>query len=142
MVDARVALLLYGAVVMNDLPLLDRWGMRRIFGWLRVAELHDLRAMAAGAGRAHGFRSSTPCCGVWPSWRTRRCTHLREIHSSGSWQTAQPKRLRLWLFRLLAKLTAHARRTYLRLLRGEPVRQRLLAELRALDHAIPPRVPV
>ena len=36
---------------------------------------------------------------------------LRENFLSGSWRTAQPKRLRLWLFRLPAKLTRHARKT-------------------------------
>ena len=66
---------------------------------------------------------------------------LRENHLSGSWRRAQPKRLRLWLFRLPAKLTAHSRKTYLQLLRDEPVRRRLLAALRALNHAIPPPVP-
>lgn len=66
---------------------------------------------------------------------------LRENHLSGSWRRAQPKRLRLWLFRLPAKLTAHSRKSYLQLLRDEPVRQRLLAALRVLNPAIPPPVP-
>ncbi len=66
---------------------------------------------------------------------------LREHYLSGSWRKAQPRRLRLWLFRLPAKLTTHARKTYLQFLRGEPVRSRLLAALRALNHAIPPPVP-
>ena len=62
---------------------------------------------------------------------------LRDNHLSGSWRMAQPKRLRLWLFRL----TAHSRKTYLQLLRGEPVRRRLLAAMRALHHGILPPVP-
>ena len=66
---------------------------------------------------------------------------LRENHLSGFWRTAQPKRLRLRLFRLPAKLTAHARKTYLQLLGDEPVRRRLLAAMRTLDQAIPPPVP-
>ena len=66
---------------------------------------------------------------------------LRDNHLSGSWRTAQPKRLRLWIFRLPAKLTAHSRKTYLQLLRGEPVRRRVLAALRALGYGIPPPVP-
>ena len=66
---------------------------------------------------------------------------LREHYLSGSWRTAKPKRLRLWLFRLPAKLTTHARKTYLQLLRSEPVRGRLLAAMRALRHGIPPPVP-
>ena len=66
---------------------------------------------------------------------------LRQQFLSGSWRTAQPKRLRLWLFRLPAKLTTHARKHYLQFLRGEPVRLRLLAALRALNHSLPPPVP-
>ena len=63
---------------------------------------------------------------------------LREQFLSGSWRTAQPKRLRLWLFRLPAKLTTHARKVYLQFLRGEPVRPRILVTLRGLNDAIPP----
>ena len=66
---------------------------------------------------------------------------LREHFLAGSWRTAQPKRLRLWFFRLPAKLTTHARKVYLQLLRGEPARGRLLAALRVLNHGIPPPLP-
>ena len=66
---------------------------------------------------------------------------LRDSHLSGSWRTAQPRRLRLWLFRQPAKLTAHSRKSHLQLLRGEPVRRCLLASLRALNQGIPPPVP-
>ena len=38
MVEARVVLLLYGGGVMNDLPPLERRGVRRIFGWTRVPD--------------------------------------------------------------------------------------------------------
>ena len=66
---------------------------------------------------------------------------LRQHFLSGSWRTAQPKRLRLWLLRLPAKLTTHGRKSYLQLLRDEPVRLRLLTALRGLNHDIPPPVP-
>ena len=66
---------------------------------------------------------------------------LRKHFLAGSWRRAQPKRLRLWLLRLPAKLTTHARKHYLQFLRKEPVRSRVLAALRALEHAIPPPVP-
>ena len=36
MVELWVALLLYGGGVMDDLPLLERRGVRRVFGWARV----------------------------------------------------------------------------------------------------------
>ena len=66
---------------------------------------------------------------------------LRQHYLSGSWRKAQPKRLRDWLLRIPAKLTTHARKVYLQFLRGETVRSRLLAAMRALDHAIPPPLP-
>ena len=66
---------------------------------------------------------------------------LRRHLLSGSWRTAQPKRIRLRLLRLPAKLTTHARKDYLQLLRGEPVRRLLLGALRGLNRAIPPPVP-
>ena len=65
----------------------------------------------------------------------------RQHFLSGSWRTAQPKRLRLWLLRLPAKLTTHGRKSYLQLLRDEPVRLRLLTALRGLNHDIPPPAP-
>lgn len=68
--------------------------------------------------------------------------HMLRLHFlSGSWRTAQPKRIRLWLLRLPAKLTTHARKHYLQLLRGEPVRRHLLDALRRLNRAIPPPLP-
>ena len=84
---------------------------------------------------------ATPCCGASPSWPTRRCTPCANTSSPAPGGTAQPKRLRLWLFRLPAKLTAHARKDYLQFPRGEPVRSRLLTALRGLNRAIPPPVP-
>lgn len=66
---------------------------------------------------------------------------LRERCLSGSWRKAQPRRIRLWLLRRPAKLTTHGRRDYLQLVRGEPVRGRLLAAQRVLRHGVPPRLP-
>ena len=66
---------------------------------------------------------------------------LRTTALSGSWRTAQPKRLRLWLFRLPAKLTRTSRKAYLQLPKSEPVRLRLLAALRRLG-GLPPPAPV
>ena len=63
---------------------------------------------------------------------------LRTTALSGAWRTAQPKRLRLWLLRLPAKLTRHARKTYLQLLNTEPARARLLIALRRLGGLSPP----
>lgn len=62
---------------------------------------------------------------------------IRTTALSGRWRAAQPKRLRAWLFRLPAKLTTHARKHYVQLQRGEPLRQTLLAALRRLGTGPP-----
>jgi len=67
---------------------------------------------------------------------------LRSTALSGSWRRAQPKRLRLWLLRLPAKLTGHARKSYLQLPKDDPARSLLLGALRKLLHGLPPPVPV
>ena len=38
MIEVWIALLLYGGGVIDDLPLLERRGVRRIFGWIRVPD--------------------------------------------------------------------------------------------------------
>lgn len=65
---------------------------------------------------------------------------LRSTTLSGSWRRAQPKRLRLWLLRLPAKLTGHARKSYLQLLKDDPARATLLGALRRLAPGLPPPV--
>ena len=67
---------------------------------------------------------------------------VRSTALSGSWRRAQPKRLRLRLLRLPAKLTGHARKSYLQLLNDDPARSVLLAGLRRLVHGLPPPVPL
>jgi len=63
---------------------------------------------------------------------------LRSTALSGSWRRAQPKRLRLWLLRLPAKFTGHARKAYLQFLNDEPARPLLLGALRKLAPGLPP----
>lgn len=65
---------------------------------------------------------------------------LRTTALSGSWRYAQPKRIRLWLLRLPAKLTLHARKTYLQLLKHDPARTRLLLALRRIGQGLSPPV--
>ena len=49
MVEAWVVLLLYGGRVLDDLPLLDRRGIRRLFGWTGLPDHHpDLRSAGQG----------------------------------------------------------------------------------------------
>ena len=67
---------------------------------------------------------------------------VRSIALSGSWRRAQPKRLRLWLFRLPGRFTGHARKSYLQLLHDDPARSLILRALRSLVHGLPPPVPV
>lgn len=66
---------------------------------------------------------------------------LRTTLLSGSWKTAQPKRLRLWLLRLPAKITEHSRKLYVQLLKTEPARARLLVALRRIGQGLPPPAP-
>lgn len=63
---------------------------------------------------------------------------IRTTALSGGWRRAQPKRLRVWLFRLPAKLTTHARKHYVQLQRAEPLRRELLQALRRIGTG-PPR---
>jgi hypothetical protein len=62
---------------------------------------------------------------------------IRTTALSGSWRRAQPKRLRVWLFRLPAKLTVHARKQYVQLQRTEPLRRELLQALRRVGTGPP-----
>ena len=48
---------------------------------------------------------------------------VRTTALSGGWRRAQPERMRAWLFRLPGKLTRHARKTYVQLVREEPLRK-------------------
>ena len=50
-----------------------------------------------------------------------------------AWQSAQPKRLRAWLFRMPAKLVRHARRWTVQLSRGEPLKEVLDGAVRSLQ---------
>jgi hypothetical protein len=58
---------------------------------------------------------------------------LRTTTLTGRWRRAQPNRLRHWLLRLPAKLTRHARKEYVQLMRREPLRKLLLSALRAIN---------
>jgi hypothetical protein len=55
---------------------------------------------------------------------------LRTTALQGAWRRAQPNRIRTWLFRLPGKITRHARKLYVQLLRREPLRPLLLQALR------------
>jgi hypothetical protein len=66
---------------------------------------------------------------------------LRTTTLQGSWRRAQPHRLRTWLFRLPAKLTRHARKQYVQLVRDEPVRPLLLQALRRTAQLRAPPAP-
>ena len=52
MVEVWVVLLLYGGRVLDDLPLLDRRGIRRLFGWTRLPDPNHVRTLAAPRRRA------------------------------------------------------------------------------------------
>jgi hypothetical protein len=58
---------------------------------------------------------------------------------SGSWRRAEPNRLRNWLFRIPARLTSHARKSYVQLVRDDPLGQMLQRALRRLEALGPPQ---
>jgi len=62
---------------------------------------------------------------------------IRTTALSGNFRRAQPKRLRTWIFRLPAKLTSHARKQYVQLMRQEPLRKPFLLALRRLGTGPP-----
>ncbi|MDT8442393.1 MAG: hypothetical protein RQ723_12140 [Desulfuromonadales bacterium] len=51
MVEVRVVLLLYGGRVLDDLPLLERRGIGRLFGWVRVPDPTSFGRWLRRAGR-------------------------------------------------------------------------------------------
>jgi hypothetical protein len=56
-----------------------------------------------------------------------------------SWRCAEPNRLRNWLFRMPARLTTHARKHYVQLVRDEPLGALLQRALRRLEALGPPK---
>ena len=67
---------------------------------------------------------------------------VRTTALEGKWRRAQPATLRAWLLRLPARLTTHARKRYVHLLKTEPMRKPLLKALRQLAGLDPPRTRV
>jgi len=63
---------------------------------------------------------------------------IRTTALTGRWRRAQPERIRSWIFRLSAKLTRHARKTYGQLQRSEPLRAEPLHALRSTAHLTAP----
>lgn len=58
---------------------------------------------------------------------------LRSRAFPPAWKSAQPKRLRAWLFRMPAKLVRHAHRLAVQLTRGEPLADVLRGAMRSLQ---------
>ena len=67
---------------------------------------------------------------------------VRTTALNGDWRRSQPARLRVWLFRLPARVTTHARKRYVQLGREEPLRDLFLSALRRLGGLAPPRTRV
>jgi len=67
---------------------------------------------------------------------------VRTTALTGDWRRSQPERLRVWLFRLPARVTTHARKRYVQLGHEEPLREIFLSALRRLGGLAPPRTRV
>jgi hypothetical protein len=66
--------------------------------------------------------------------------HTVRTHGlTGDWSRAEPNRLRNWLFRMPARLTTHARKHYVQLVRDEPLGALLQRALRRLEALGPPK---
>lgn len=66
--------------------------------------------------------------------------HVVRTHGlTGGWSRAEPNRLRNWLFRMPARLTTHARKHYVQLVRDEPLGALLQRALRRLEALGPPK---
>ena len=150
MTEVWIVLLRYGGRVMDDLPLLTNiGGIHALTAWRlynkgavveqRIEELGQLWAGRQAVDHTGGNAL------LWSlavmAYQTLHTLPCANTSSPARGGTAQPKRLRLWVFRLPAKLITHARKDYLQFLRGEPIRSRLLNALRGLNRAIPPPVP-
>ena len=69
MTEVWIVLLLYGGGVMTDLRLLDRRGVRRIFGWVRVPHPTTFGRLAEEVGRDHGPAAGRGAVGDPPGKR-------------------------------------------------------------------------
>src|SRR5690606_26473121 len=99
-------------------------------------------------------RSSASSASATPPSTTSTATHYSGASArsptssctpSGPWPcpvtgAAQPKRLRLWLLRLPGKLTGHARKSYLQLLRDDPVSPLIIGALLCHRGGLPPPI--
>ena len=130
------------ADVLTNIPGIHALTTWRMYNAGAVVEhrIEELGQLSAGKTAVNDLGGDALLWGL--SAVTYQTLHtLRRHFLTGSWRTAQPKRIRLRLIRLPAKLTTHACKTYLQLLRAEPVRLRTLAALRGLNHDIPPPTP-
>ena len=69
MTEVWIALLLYGGGVIDDLPLLERRGVRRIFGWTHVPDPTTFGRWTNAAPRRAG--AAPPIIRLWCSSRRR-----------------------------------------------------------------------
>ena len=130
------------AHVLTNIPGLRALTACRRYNDGAVVEQRIEELVQIGAGRpAVDDLGATHCCGRWRPLPLSSCKSFAPSVFAGSWRSAQPDRPRTWLFRLPAKLIRQARKQYVQLPRGEPVRLLLLQALRRTQGLRAPPAP-
>lgn len=119
--------------ILSNIPALDplaTWRLynRGTFVEQRIKELYQLGFGRTAVDDLSGNATLASLSGL-----AYEMVHmLRTTALSGEWCVAEPERLRTWLFRMPAKLVAHARKKYVKLSHGEPLGDLFLGALRSL----------
>ena len=127
------------AYVLTNLPGLHALSAWRLYNRGAVVEnrIEELVQLGAGA-TAVDDRGGNALLWSMTALAYQLQHVLRTQALSGRWRRAEPKRLRSWLFRIPARLTTHARKQYVQLVREEPMGAMLLRALRRIEAIGPP----
>jgi len=130
------------AYVLTNLPGLHAISAWRLYNSGAVVEsrIKELVQLGAGATAVDDLGGNQLLWGMTVLAYQVQHT-IRTQGLSGSWRRAEPNRLRNWLFRMPAKLTAHARKRYVQIMREESLGDLLLRALRRME-ALGPPLPV
>jgi len=130
------------AYVLTNLPRLHAVSAWRLYNSGAVVEsrIKELVQLGAGATAVDDLGGNQLLWGMTVLAYQVQHT-IRTQGLSGSWRRAEPNRLRNLLFRMPAKLTAHARKRYVQIMREESLGDLLLRALRRME-ALGPPLPV
>lgn len=127
------------AYVLTNLPGLHALSVWRLYNRGAVVEnrIEELLQLGAGATAVDDRGGNALLWGMTAlAYQLQHVIRTQTL--SGRWRRAEPKRLRTWLFRMPARLTSHARKQYVQLVREEPLGAMLLRALRRIEAIGPP----